>query len=76
MGVQFAAALLDPTARIRTPYFSLDLARDDPWRSIYAGALVDFLRSRAPELLEAGHLRPDLTFEDFLHVDRVVRQEA
>lgn len=71
-GSQFAAALLDYHRQDSYAVLEVvDLAKDDPWRSIYAACLGRLPQVPTPELLNAGHLRPELTFEDFLHVDRV-----
>ena len=71
-GSQFAAALLDYHRQDSYAVLEVvDLAKDDPWRSIYAACLGLLPQVPTPELLNAGHLRPELTFEDFLHVDRV-----
>jgi hypothetical protein len=71
-GSQFAPALLD--YQRQDSYAVLEvvqLAEDDPWRPIYAGCLGRLPEAPTPDLLDAGYLKPDLRFEDFLRVERV-----
>lgn len=71
-GSQFAAALLD--YRRQDSYSVLEnveLSKGDPWRSIYAACLGRLPHRPSPELLRACYLMPDLTFEDFVRVDRI-----
>ena len=49
----------------------VELDDDDPWRPIYAACLGRLPEAPTPELLSAGYLRPELTFEDFLRIERV-----
>lgn len=71
-GSQFAAALLDYHRQDSYAVLEVvELARDDPWRPIYAACLGRLPQRPTPELLNAGYLKPELTFEDFLRVERV-----
>ena len=71
-GSQFAAALLDYHRQDSYGVLEVvELDDDDPWRPIYAACLGRLPDAPAPELLSAGYLRPELTFEDFLQVERV-----
>lgn len=49
----------------------VELPRDDPWRPVYAACLGRLPKQPTPELLRVGNLKPELTFEDFLRVERV-----
>ncbi len=53
------------------PLEVVDLEPTDPWRSIYSACLGTLPTEPSPALLREGHLRPDLTFSDFLEVSRV-----
>ncbi|WP_338538888.1 hypothetical protein N5P18_05025 [Janibacter terrae] len=71
-GSQFAPALLE--YHLQDSYGILEvveLAPDDPWRPIYAACLGRLPDTPTPDLLTAGYLQPDLTFEDFFRVERV-----
>lgn len=71
-GSQFAAALLDYHRQDSYAVLEVvDLSKDDPWRPIYAACLGRLPEAPTRELLNAGYLKPELTFEDFLRVDRV-----
>lgn len=71
-GSQFAAALLDYHRQDSYGVLEVvELDDDDPWRPIYAACLGRLPEAPTPELLSAGYLRPELTFEDFLNIERV-----
>jgi len=71
-GSQFAAALLDYHRQDSYAVLEVvELSEDDPWRPIYAACLGLLPEVPTPGLLNAGYLKPELTFEDFLRVDRV-----
>lgn len=71
-GSQFAPALLNYQRQDSYAVLEVvELADDDPWRSIYAACLGRLPEAPTPELLNAGSLKPDLRFEDFLRVERV-----
>jgi hypothetical protein len=71
-GSQLAVALLDYHRQESYGVLEVvDLSDDDPWRPIYAACLGRLPEAPIPALLNAGYLKPELTFEDFLRVDRV-----
>jgi hypothetical protein len=70
-GSQLAAALLDYRTQEKYPPLEVvELTVDDPWRPIYAACLGLLAEKPEPKLLEAGRLNPELTFEDFLRIER------
>lgn len=71
-GSQFAAALVNYHQQESYAVLEVvELDPDDPWRPIYAACLGRLPDTPTPELLNAGSLLPDLTFEDFFSVERV-----
>lgn len=71
-GSQFAAALLDYHRQDSYGVLEVFELDDDSWRPepIYAACLGRLPEAPTPELLSAGCLRPELTPEDFLRIER------
>lgn len=71
-GRQLAAALLEYHRQETYAVLeTVELDNGDPWKPIYAACLGLLPQEPAPALLEAGSLRPDLRFEDWLREDAV-----
>jgi hypothetical protein len=71
-GSQLAIALLNyRTQEQYLPLEVVNLAEDDLWRPIYAACLGLLAEKPEPKLLNVGRLNPELTFEDFLHIEQL-----
>lgn len=67
-----AVALLADMDRTKLPTLEVALpTSDDPWHMAYITALGAIGESPAPDLTQAMLLREDLSFDNFLRVDRV-----
>jgi hypothetical protein len=70
-GRQLAVALLEYHSQSQyRPLEIVQLANDDPWRGIYAACLGLLPAEPDRHLLEYNYLKPELTFEDFVQVQR------
>ncbi|WP_202461455.1 hypothetical protein [Streptomyces sp. SID8374] len=56
------------------PVEVVELAASDPWKMIYAACLGLLPENPNPELLSSHQLIPNLTFENFIRVNRVEAQ--
>jgi hypothetical protein len=72
-GKQLAVALLKFRKQKKYAVLEIpELANDDPWRDIYAANLGLLPEVPSREILEHGHLVPDLRFDDFVRIKRPV----
>lgn len=72
---QPAIALLEYKPQANRPTVEVvELGPHDPWRGIYAACLGTLPTQPLPKLLKDADLLPDLTFEDFIDVDRVTTE--
>ncbi|WP_324166227.1 hypothetical protein, partial [Amycolatopsis sp.] len=70
-GYQLAVALLQPGQQDKYQTLeSVALEDEDPWRDIYAACLGLLPEIPDREILKAGYLVPELTFENYLRVQR------
>lgn len=72
-GKQLALGLLPYRKQAQQPSLEVvELSADDPWRAIYAACLGTLPRAIDPQLVAQGQWVPDLTFDDFVEVSRVL----
>ncbi|MBD8205181.1 hypothetical protein IFU08_09305 [Microbacterium sp. CFBP 8790] len=72
-GRQLALGLLPYRKQAQQPTLEIiELSADDPWRAIYAACLGALPHDIDPRLVEQGKWVSDLTFDDFVEVNRVL----